>query len=177
MPQVAKRESCPGRRHPSRRDDLHREPVTLRRLAKYIGLWAALNFAFHLVWESAHVRLYTIWDSADRLYVAWAVFHCTLGDVLIALAGFGAASFLTRSAGWPLFRPFHGTPAVIASTVAYTVWSEWYNVYRIGSWEYGSSMPTIAGIGLTPILQWIVVPPLGVLAFRALCRPASGATA
>jgi hypothetical protein len=142
----------------------------VRQLARYLGLWAVLNFAFHIVWESLHVRLYTIWDNPDRLYVAKAVLHCTLGDVLVALAGFGVAALLVRSAGWPLSRPFLGTMAVIASTVAYTAWSEWYNVYRIGSWAYGSSMLTIAGIGVTPVLQWIVVPPLGVWAFRALCR-------
>ena len=137
-------------------------------VARYLGLWAGLSFAFHLVWEGVHVRLYTIWDSADRPYIAWAVFHCTLGDVLIAVAGFGVAALASRSAGWPLSRPFRGTMAVIAPAVAYTVWSEWYNVYRIGSWAYGSSMLTIAGIGLTPILQWIAIPPLVVVAFRAL---------
>jgi hypothetical protein len=84
--------------------------MTLRHLAKCIGLWAVLNFAFHIVWESLHVRLYTIWDNPDRLYVAKAVLHCTLGDVLIALAGFGVAALLVRSAGWPLSRPFFWEP-------------------------------------------------------------------
>ncbi len=144
-------------------------PVPVRRSAKYVALWVALNFALHLAWESAHVRLYTIWDSADRAGIAWAVFHCTMGDVLIASVAFGIAALLLRNAGWPLCRPFRGTVAVVAFTTAYTVWSEWHNVYAIGSWAYGPSMLTIAGIGLTPILQWIAVPPLAVLAFRALC--------
>jgi hypothetical protein len=42
--------------------------------------------------------------------------------------------------------------------VAFTVWSEWYNVYRAGNWAYVAAMPTIVGIGLSPLLQWIVVP-------------------
>lgn len=148
--------------------------MSVRRSAKYLVLWAGLSFALHLAWESAHVRLYTIWDSADRPYIAWAVFHCTLGDVLIAVAGYGVAAFAARNADWPLFRPFLGTAAVISSTVAYTLWSEWYNVYRIGSWAYGASMLTIAGIGLTPVLQWIAVPPIAVLALRALFSRESG---
>ena len=142
--------------------------LIVRRSVRHVVVWAGLSFAFHLAWEGAHVRLYTIWDSADRSYIAWAVLHCTLGDVLIAVAGYGVAALAARNAGWPLFRPLLGTLAVIASTVAYTVWSEWYNVYRIGSWAYGSSMLTVAGIGLTPVLQWIAVPSLVVLAFRAL---------
>ena len=42
--------------------------------------------------------------------------------------------------------------------LGYTVFSEWYNVYRIGAWAYAEIMPRILGIGLTPLLQWVVVP-------------------
>ena len=54
--------------------------------------------------------------------------------------------------------------------VAYTAWSEWYNVYRAGNWGYTTSMPTILGIGLSPLLQWLILPPLMVVAYRTLVR-------
>jgi len=47
---------------------------------------------------------------------------------------------------------------LIVMGLGYTVFSEWYNVYRIGSWAYSDAMPLIFGIGLTPLLQWLVVP-------------------
>ena len=56
------------------------------------GLWSALAFGFNLAWEIAHVRLYTLWTEDDGPGVAWALFHCTLGDVLIALASSGPHS-------------------------------------------------------------------------------------
>ncbi|MGL1834438.1 hypothetical protein ACKVEX_12605 [Rhodocyclaceae bacterium SMB388] len=47
---------------------------------------------------------------------------------------------------------------LIASGVSYTAFSEWHNVHVAGSWAYVESMPTIVGIGVSPLLQWIVVP-------------------
>ena len=52
--------------------------------------------------------------------------------------------------------------------VAFTAWSEWYNVYRAGNWGYTASMPLIFGIGLSPLLQWLILPPAMVAAYRTL---------
>ena len=40
----------------------------------------------------------------------------------------------------------------------YTAYSEWVNVYQIGSWGYAPDMPLVFGIGVSPLLQWLVVP-------------------
>lgn len=44
--------------------------------------------------------------------------------------------------------------------IAYTLWSEWFNTSVRASWDYAPAMPVIAGIGLTPMLQWVLLPPL-----------------
>ena len=111
------------------------------------GLWSALAFVLNLAWEIAQVRMYTIWAEADRLSIAWALLHCTLGDVLIALALFALAGMVLRVADWPASRPWIGTVIVAAGALAFTAWSEWYNVYRAGNWGDTASMPTIFGIG------------------------------
>jgi hypothetical protein len=54
--------------------------------------------------------------------------------------------------------------------MAYTSWSEWYNVYRVGSWRYTELMPTIFGIGLSPLLQWLILPIVMVIAHRRICE-------
>ena len=132
------------------------------------ALWSALAFVLNLAWEIAHARLYTLWTEADALTVAWSVFHCTLGDVLIALALFALAGMALRRVDWPASRPWTGGAMVVAGAMAYTAWSEWYNVYRAGSWGYTASMPLIYGIGLSPLLQWLILPPVMVLAYRTL---------
>ena len=132
------------------------------------GLWSTLAFALNLTWEIAQVRLYTLWAEADGLTVAWSLFHCTLGDVLIALALFALAGMALQRADWPVSRPWPGGAMVVSGAIAYTAWSEWYNVYRAGSWAYTVSMPLIFGIGLSPLLQWLILPPVLVLAHRTL---------
>lgn len=132
------------------------------------GLWSALAFALNLAWEIAHVRLYTLWASADGLSVAGALFHCTLGDVVIALAMFSLAVVILGDKDWPVSRPWAGGAIVVAGALAYTAWSEWYNVNRVGSWGYTASMPLVFGIGLSPLLQWLVLPPVMVVAYRTL---------
>ncbi len=132
------------------------------------GLWAALAFALNLAWEIAQVRLYTLWTEANGLTVAWSLFHCTLGDVLIALALFALTGMVLRHADWPVSRPWAGGAIVVSGAMAYTAWSEWYNVYRAGSWGYSASMPLIFGIGLSPLLQWLILPPVLIIAYRTL---------
>jgi hypothetical protein len=134
----------------------------------HAALWSALAFVLNLTWEFAHVRLYTIWAASDGMILAWALLHCSLGDVGIALALFVLAGIVSRCADWPASRPWVGGAIVVIGATAFTAWSEWYNVYRIGSWGYTVSMPLILGIGISPLLQWIILPPVIVGAYRML---------
>ena len=131
-------------------------------------LWSALAFALNLTWEIAQVRLYTIWAATDGMSVAWALLHCALGDVVIALAMFALAGIVLWRADWQASRPWTGGAIVVIGATAFTVLSEWYNVYRAGNWGYTASMPMIFGIGISPLLQWLILPPMMVGAFRFL---------
>ena len=132
------------------------------------GLWSALAFVLNVTWEVAQARLYTLWASADDLAIAGALLHCSLGDVMIALTMFAVASILLWHADWPTSRPWAGGVVVVTGAMAFTVWSEWYNVYRVGNWGYTASMPLIFGIGLSPLLQWLILPPVIIVAQRML---------
>ena len=47
--------------------------------------------------------------------------------------------------------------------VSYTVFSEWLNIEIRGAWAYRDGMPVIPLLdaGLSPVLQWILVPLAG----------------
>jgi hypothetical protein len=47
---------------------------------------------------------------------------------------------------------------------AYTILSEWLNVEIRRSWSYTATMPVLPflGTGLTPLLQWLIVPTLAL---------------
>lgn len=120
-------------------------------------LW--LGGGLHLVWEIAHSPFYAdfyvgVW------HLIWTRLHCTVGDVLIMLGAFWATSLLVRSRKWlPAYRPVPVASYTLLS-LGYTVFSEWRNVQVLRSWEYSGLMPELWGIGLTPVLQWLIVPPL-----------------
>jgi hypothetical protein len=124
--------------------------------------WTALLFALNLVWEIAQLPLYSLGPWAEWPAVAYAVLHCTAGDAGIALAAYLAAAMLTRRARWPSERPLAGLVVAWFVAASYTVWAEWQNVYVLRNWAYAAGMPTIAGIGVSPLLQWILLPALAV---------------
>jgi len=58
--------------------------------------------------------------------------------------------------------------------VSYTVFSEWLNIEVRQAWAYRDAMPVVPvlGAGLSPVLQWIIVPLAGFWwAVRRVGRP------
>jgi hypothetical protein len=119
-----------------------------------------------LAWELAHAPLYTLWREADAAYIAFSILHCTLGDVLIAAASLVLALSLGREGAPAAWRWGRVAFLTALAGVAYTIFSEWMNITLLRSWTYTEAMPTLelAGfeIGLTPVAQWLVLPPLAL---------------
>ena len=113
-----------------------------------------------LVWEALQLPLYTIWTMGSRRDQIVAVLHCTGGDILIALTTLFGALTVAGNPGWPHRGASRVAVLTIAAGVAYTVFSEWLNTDLRQSWAYSALMPTVPplGTGLSPLLQWVVVP-------------------
>ena len=113
--------------------------------------------------------LYTLWWTGTRREIAFALIHCTGGDILITTVTLAAATALARVFGWRAFD-WRMVFTAIALGAAYTVFSEWLNVEIRRSWSYAASMPVVPflGTGLTPLLQWLIVPglALAVIGYR-----------
>jgi suppressor for copper-sensitivity B len=122
---------------------------------RYIAAIAAGN----LLWEILQLPLYSLWRLSSAAYLAFAALHCWVGDMMIASVALGAAILVTGRS-WP--SRHYGRTAALAVLfgVAYTVFSEWLNVTVRGSWTYAPVMPRVPplGTGLSPLLQWLVVP-------------------
>ena len=129
--------------------------------------------AASLAWEIAQLPLYTLWAEGTPAEIAFAVLHCTGGDVMIAAAALGGALLVTRSWDWPVLG--FGRVAFVATLLGlgYTVFSEWVNIELRQSWTYAAAMPRLPpwGTGLAPVLQWLLLPPLAMLAVRPPARP------
>ena len=134
-------------------------PGWLRTFRRYL----AFSAVAHLAWESAHVPLYTIGVEGTAGEIASAVLHCTAGDLVIASSALLAALALAGVEAWPRARFAVVAATAVALGAAYTVYSEWANLAR-GAWAYSDAMPTLPplGTGLSPLLQWMLLPPLGL---------------
>jgi hypothetical protein len=127
-----------------------------------IRRYIAATFALHLVWEMLQLPLYTIWANDPWSKQAFAVIHCTVGDVMIASLSLLLALALVGRATWPKLGSRPVWMVTLGLGAAYTVYSEWLNVNVRGTWAYSPMMPTVPliGTGLAPLLQWLVVPTL-----------------
>jgi uncharacterized membrane protein YhaH (DUF805 family) len=118
-----------------------------------------------LVWELLQSPFYT-----DTFEVPWTTLvfnrlHCTGGDAMILLVAFwivalGWGRCWVHTARWVAFVAF------LALGGTYTAVSEHLNVHVLARWAYSQWMPVIGGIGLMPLLQWIVVPALCIYFVR-----------
>lgn len=141
----------------------------LRGMCCYVGIVTTAN----LVWETLQLPLYTIWQTGTAREQAFAVIHCTLGDFLIALVTLAVALSIAGDRAWPARRFRQVAVLTLIFGVGYTIFSEWLNISVSAAWAYSELMPVLsiggAQIGLSPLLQWIVLPVLGfALTRRAL---------
>ena len=125
---------------------------------------AFLSFVLHFVWEFLQVPTYADmatmahWDGVKLCTSA------TFGDVGFALTAFWTASAVARTRHW-LERPSLAHILVfLAVGIALTVGFEYYYTNVALRWTYSELMPLLPpfGTGMSPLLQWIVIPLLVV---------------
>ena len=140
----------------------------IRALRIYLTALAVAN----LIWETLQLPLYTIWQTGTLRTKAFAIVHCTIGDVIISLCALTIALVVTGDKWWPQKRFRRVAILAILSGLAYTVFSEWLNVVVRASWAYSDLMPIVTAfglrVGLSPLLQWIVVPTVAFIITKRL---------
>ena len=142
---------------------MNAEPRWLGALRIYL----ATTVAAHLIWEIAQLPLYTIWSTGTPRKIAFAVLHCTAGDLMIATLSLVVALVCFGGPAWPRERFIPVMAATLVIGIGYTVYSEWLNTAVRKAWAYSELMPTLPmlGTGLSPLLQWVIVPMIGFAAF------------
>ncbi len=137
----------------------------LPAMRRYLAVIAVGN----LVWETAQMPLYTLWRTGSMQEIAFAVVHCTGGDVLIAAVSLFGSLLLFGGADWPRSRFLPVAAATVALGLGYTIYSERLNTAS-NAWAYSGLMLVLPGLGtgLAPLAQWLVVP---LLAFAAARPP------
>jgi hypothetical protein len=87
---------------------------------------------------------------------------------MITLGSFWFVSLMSWSRRWFLNLNRINFTGFLMIGLVYTVFSEYANVRIFRSWNYNELMPIIPliRVGLTPVLQWILIPSITILLLR-----------
>jgi hypothetical protein len=143
-----------------------------RRRAAF-GRYLLASAVGNLVWEVVQLPLFDLPPRAGTAFLATIVALGEGGDVMIAAGSLGLALVMVGDERWPARRRLAVAAATLAFGLSYTMMSEYVHVMVLGTWRYAPAMPRLPllGIGLSPVLQWIVVP---LLALACIGRGQAG---
>lgn len=130
------------------------------RLLSIIATLLVITLPLNFVWELAQMLLYE--EQGD--WLAFAV-HCiipSLGDGVIVLMIFGVGWLALRRMDWFARPGLSGYFLMLVTGFVIAVIVEWSAVYALDRWRYAASMPMLPGlgIGLSPVLQMLILPPV-----------------
>lgn len=138
------------------------------RLHGYLFLIAV---PLHLIWEVAQIRAYEFPETSLTTDVI-GCFLPTLGDGLMTLIIFWTGWAVLRDSQWILKPGVKGyvLMAIVGTLLAIIV--ELNALYLTGDWRYNEQMITIPvlGVGLLPLLQMILLPPVTALLLQWVWR-------
>ena len=133
---------------------------------------AFFSFAFHFIWEFIQVPTYAGMAELDHWQGVLVCTQATFGDVGIALVAFWTTSISVRSRQWIRALELKPLGIYVLTGIAITIALEYIYTQITHRWTYSDLMPLVPplGTGLSPLLQWILVPLLVVLVVRRQIR-------
>jgi len=135
------------------------ESTRIERL-KFLLTLFAVSVALNYPWEIAHAPLFIGMDSVRA--ISWHCFLASLGDGLILwiIHGLGWVTF--KRWNWSFHLGSQQMAFMLSTSLATAILIESLAVHWLHRWTYTDHMPRIPvlDVGLTPILQMLILPPL-----------------
>jgi hypothetical protein len=115
---------------------------------------------FNYPWELAQSPFYMGMRNLNRMW--WHCLVASLGDGLLVLLIFAAGWTALHRQDWFVRPGLRGYVVMLAVGLIISVIIEWTAVHIAGRWTYTERMPLVPGlgIGVLPIMQMLVLPPL-----------------
>ncbi len=133
---------------------------------------AFFSFAFHFIWEFIQVPTYAGMAELDHWQGVLVCTQATFGDVGIALVAFWTTSISVRARQWIRALELKPLGIYVLTGIAITIALEYIYTQITHRWTYSDLMPLVPplGTGLSPLLQWVIVPLLVVFVVRRQIR-------
>lgn len=128
-----------------------------------LGIFALLlNFP----WEMLQAPLFADMRSSQHAAATLACLQATLGDMVIMLLAHAVVALRARDRRWILAATGKQLMGFVAVGLSITVLIEWLATRGlwVSNWTYAETMPLFpgTGVGLVPMLQWLLLPLLAV---------------
>ena len=142
-----------------------------RRPVVALLLYFATSFLLHLAWEVAQMPLFESSDASFRETFLMCLKATATGDMLFMLTLYGTLAVVHRDSSWLSKRQAYSHPATwivpvivgVLLAVSFELWA----IHAVHRWTYaGMPLVPVVQVGLTPVLQLIVIP----LATLGVCR-------
>lgn len=146
---------------------LRTQSDTWRTLAAIFTVAVAFNYA----WELAQSPLYTGMEDFRRML--WHCFAASLGDGMLVLLIFALGWAALRRRDWFVRPGGRGYVLMLITGLVIAIGVELVAIYALRRWEYTTQMPLLPGlgVGLLPIAQMLVLPPVILRVVAAWCAP------
>ena len=128
---------------------------------------ALVAFVLHYSWESFHLPLYTNYGNVGGILPIQL--YAALGDVFYTLLVVAFIALYKRDAGW-MRRARGGDYALLSLLGLCVAVLVEYKAMLMGLWEYAPAMPTLFGLGISPLLQMAVLLPLSAYISRGILK-------
>ncbi len=126
-------------------------------------------FALNFLWEVGQARFYASMKGLPIWSATWLCTRAAAADVALLVLWFVIAALVASDAAWPVHPTAKPIATFFALCLLATVGIEHWAI-ATRRWTYSDDMPVIFGVGVLPLLQWILIPVLSVLVFRLAFR-------
>jgi len=119
------------------------------------------SFLLNLVWEFLQAPLFVFSQQASVYSLSGCLLFCSGVDSIMTLTAYWVMACVVRDRYWFLTTTSARWGSFIGVALFFAFASEYTAIHYRNLWEYSPRMPVIpiAQIGLTPVLQWLLIPP------------------
>ncbi len=139
----------------------------MRTLLRYATL-GTIAFLANFAWEYSHLPLlYTSYEKLGHgtALIVWA----SAGDVMYTFLVVLFVALCKRNEVW--FQKAHTPEYILLGILGFaTALYVEYKALALHRWAYTTAMPTLFGVGLSPMLQLTLLIPLSVYVTKRLTR-------
>ena len=128
------------------------------------------SYLLNFLWESFHSVFLFKGHNFEAIKYVPMIGYVSIIDGLLILGIYLGVSLLWRNALW-IKKPnkIHTTTFVILGLIM-AGWIEYRAVFLLDRWSYNQLMPTIFGIGLSPLIQLSITGLLAIWITKKLIR-------